>query len=134
MSRYLSLSLLALSAVSSAKFSAEFVSYDVDPSAKSIEIPAAEVALPIIGTTARSSFKKHMMHSLQKHATGNSHISTLAGSSMDEEYLVNVTIGNQHFPVIVDTGRYVNGASLSMTYDYSLHICCYPTSVAPISG
>lgn len=105
MSRVLPFALLALSA--SAKFTAEFVTYG---SAKDVEtdvnIPPAEVSLPFTGKSPRSAFKKHVRESLRAHFASSSSVAPLAGSGFDEEYLVNITVGGQHFPVIVDTGRY----------------------------
>ena len=59
-------------------------------------IPAADFYVSIVDTTPRSNAKKTLMKNFTASA---------AGSDLDEEYLVNVTIGGQPFSIQIDTGR-----------------------------
>lgn len=113
MSRLFPLSLLVLSA--SAKFTAEFVSFSSSEHIEvDVDIPAAKFALPFAGKAPRSPFKKHNRDALRSHLAGGAPVAPLAGSDFDDEYLVNITIGGQHFPVIVDTGRYYHVVSSTL--------------------
>ncbi|KAJ7153281.1 acid protease [Mycena filopes] len=74
-------------------------------------LPTAQFSVPIAAKTPRRSSKKNALAALRgkhlptKAAKGGSG-STVAvdGSDFDEEYLTNVTIGGQHFSLIIDTG------------------------------
>lgn len=75
-----------------------------------VVVPAAQFSVAISGTTPRSSAKKAMMQALRSSvaaAAGSQFTTPVAGSDFDEEYLTNVTVGGQHFSLIVDTGRFV---------------------------
>lgn len=50
---------------------------------------------------------------------GSNFTTIVGGSDFDEEYLTNVTFGEQDFLLIVDTGRYVHRVSWYMN-DISL--------------
>ena len=63
------------------------------------DIPAAEYSVPIADTVPRSR------KTLQYLRETGGFTSSLAGSSFDQAYLVNVTIGGKLFRLIVDTGR-----------------------------
>ncbi|KAJ7033574.1 acid protease [Mycena alexandri] len=71
-------------------------------------IPAAEFSVPISAKTPRRSSKKNALAALRGRPTTKAPASgsTVAvdGSDFDEEYLTNVTIGGQHFSLIIDTG------------------------------
>lgn len=71
-------------------------------------LPAAEFSTAFSATTPRSKAKKARMDFLRSSLAsqaGRNFTSVLAGSDFDEEYLMNVTIGNQEFYLILDTGR-----------------------------
>lgn len=87
-------------------FSAHFVSHHSNPSAAlpSRVIPVAEHSLQISGKVPRSTAKKNLRSQLRQYLSkSTSDIAPIAGSDYDEEYLVNGTIGGQHFSFIVDT-------------------------------
>ncbi|KAJ6544502.1 aspartic peptidase domain-containing protein [Mycena capillaripes] len=66
-------------------------------------LPRAAFAAPIVSRTSRKASKAHALHSLRA-AGGGTHTAPLMGAQYDYEYLVPVTIGDQDFFVIVDTG------------------------------
>ena len=76
-----------------------------------VVLPAAEYSLPIAGSVPRSTRRKQLREQLRVYynpskAAGGPYVAPVEGSDFDEEYLVNITAGgNQHFSVIVDTGR-----------------------------
>jgi hypothetical protein len=79
---------------------------DVAPRSAS-PLPAAEFSVAFSGTTPRSKAKKSIMQSLRSSLSsqaGSNFTAVLAGSDFDEEYLTSVTLGNQKFEHIVDTG------------------------------
>lgn len=109
MSPLSSLSLFAFASLVAAEVSVEYISYGSSKEVKrDSTLPSASFTLPFVGKTRRSKAKKHLRQSLAALTSGTSYTSPLAGADLDEEYLVNITIGGQHFPVIVDTGRFVN--------------------------
>jgi hypothetical protein len=81
-------------------------------------LPPAEFSVPFTAKTPRRSSKKGALAALRgkptKKIPGKKALgaggSTVAvdGSDFDDEYLTNVTIGGQHFSLIIDTGRSVS--------------------------
>ncbi|KAJ7618179.1 aspartic peptidase domain-containing protein [Mycena polygramma] len=73
-------------------------------------LPPAEFSVPFTAKTPRRKAKKNALASIRgkptKKAPGAGGASTVVvdGSDFDEEYLTNVTIGGQHFSLIIDTG------------------------------
>lgn len=108
MSPLSSLSLFAFASLVAAEVSVEYISYGSSREVKrDSTLPLASFTLPFVGKSPRSKAKKHLRQSLAALTAGTSYTSPAAGADLDEEYLVNITIGGQHFPVIMDTGRSV---------------------------
>ncbi|KAJ7065390.1 aspartic peptidase domain-containing protein [Mycena amicta] len=66
-------------------------------------IPPAQFIAPITAKAPRRSSKKAHITNLRSKVSGNT-TATLAGADLDQEYLTEITVGGQTFPVIVDTG------------------------------
>jgi hypothetical protein len=69
-------------------------------------IPPAPFTVPFTGSQKKRDTKKQLLKVLKKKGgrAGSGLNAPLAGSDLDEEYLVNATIGGQTFSLIVDTG------------------------------
>ncbi|KAJ3773568.1 acid protease [Lentinula raphanica] len=70
-------------------------------------LPAADYSVAITASTPRTKAKKFMMQALresQAAQAGSNFTTVVGGSDFDEEYLTNVTFGEQDFLLIVDTG------------------------------
>ncbi|KAF8315777.1 aspartic peptidase domain-containing protein [Cantharellus anzutake] len=66
-------------------------------------IPPASKLLPLV-SQPRSMYKKQLVEGICRNLPDHFWTTSLAGSSLDQEYLANVTIGGQNFSLIVDTG------------------------------
>ena len=71
--------------------------------AQTVDLPKAQFVAEFTGSVPRSAQKNAILRQLRGPASKTIQI---AGSDGDEEYLTNITIGGQHFDVIIDTGRY----------------------------
>ncbi|KAJ7493834.1 acid protease [Mycena latifolia] len=70
-------------------------------------LPPADFAVPFTAKTPRRKSKKAALAALRgqnRAGSGTSDTVGVEGTFGDEEYLTNITIGGQHFSVIVDTG------------------------------
>ncbi|KAJ7087075.1 acid protease [Mycena epipterygia] len=70
-------------------------------------LPAADFAVPFTAKTPGRKSKKGALTALRggkRTAPTSSSTVVVDGSDFDEEYLTNVTVGGQHFSLIVDTG------------------------------
>ncbi|KAJ7466275.1 aspartic peptidase domain-containing protein [Mycena galericulata] len=65
-------------------------------------LPPADFSVPFSGKVPRRKSKRSALAALR--GKGASDTVVVDGSDFDEEYLTNVTIGGQHFSLIVDTG------------------------------
>lgn len=68
-------------------------------------LPAAQFSVPFSGKAPRSQYKKSLLKAVGGQAsesTGDTGV--LAGSKLDQEYLIDIIIGGQKFKVSVDTG------------------------------
>nr|GAT51413.1 acid protease [Mycena chlorophos] len=99
------LSVLSLACASSAEF---VVSRHVSNVARTVvepaDIPPAQFVMPITQTTPRRASKKANLAALRAYLCGDKDTAVLSGSDLDQEYLTDVTVGGQTFPLIVDTG------------------------------
>jgi hypothetical protein len=89
------------------------------PHAKEAAIlPPAQFSVPFTAKTPRRSSKKSALAALRgkpaKRVPGKAPVTgaggttvVVDGSDFDDEYLTNVTVGGQHFSLIIDTGRCV---------------------------
>ncbi|KAJ6541051.1 acid protease [Mycena vulgaris] len=70
------------------------------------ELPPADFAVPFTAKAPRRKSKKSALAALRgkTRAAGGGSTVVVDGSDFDDEYLTNVTIGGQHFSLIVDTG------------------------------
>ncbi|KAJ6536853.1 aspartic peptidase domain-containing protein [Mycena capillaripes] len=73
-------------------------------------LPPAEFSVPFTAKTPRRSSKKSALAALRnkpsksRPSVGGGSTVSVDGSDFDDEYLTNVTIGGQHFSLIIDTG------------------------------
>lgn len=65
-------------------------------------LPSAQYSVPLSQKVPRPRAKKAALRALRQRAANFTDV--LAGSSSDQEYLTDITIGGQVFKVIVDTG------------------------------
>jgi hypothetical protein len=72
-------------------------------------LPEAQFTVPFSASVPRSEAKKQRLNALRDSvATGTSNFTTPAsGTTFDQEYVANVTIGGQTFALRIDTGRCV---------------------------
>ncbi|KAJ7743456.1 aspartic peptidase domain-containing protein [Mycena maculata] len=64
-------------------------------------LPPAEFSIPFTGKVSQRKSKKSALAALRGKSSSTV---VVDGSDFDEEYLTNVTVGGQHFSLIVDTG------------------------------
>ncbi|KAJ3801452.1 aspartic peptidase domain-containing protein [Lentinula aff. detonsa] len=70
-------------------------------------LPAADYSVVITASAPRTKAKRFLMQALresQAAQAGSNFTTVVGGSDFDEEYLTNVTFGEQDFLLIVDTG------------------------------
>lgn len=67
-------------------------------------LPPAQYAIPLAQKVPRHPYKTNIRNAVLKHKKAANYTGILAGSDDDEEYLTDITIGEQNFTVIVDTG------------------------------
>lgn len=99
----LSLLVVALAAVSTNAYEVTRFA----PSTGSVEpevLPPAQFSVALAAKVPRSTYKNSMRSAVLGRWKPSNYTGVLAGSSDDEEYLINITIGGQNFQVIVDTG------------------------------
>jgi len=99
--------LSALSLVGAAQAEYHFVRHTslATRSQEPAVLPPAEFSVPFSGKAPRRQSKKTALSALRgASAKAPSDTVVVDGSDFDEEYLTNVTIGGQHFSLIVDTG------------------------------
>ncbi|KAI0034703.1 acid protease [Vararia minispora EC-137] len=70
----------------------------------SASLKAADYSLALTRTVARPKSKREALRHLSKRVVAANDIAIIAGSDLDEEYITNITFGNQNFTAIVDTG------------------------------
>lgn len=94
------------SLASGAKPSVEYVSYSsIGAVELETDIPLAPYSLPFIGKALRPASHKHHWDALSAYLSAGQFTSPLAGTLGDSTHITNITVGGQHFTVIVDTGR-----------------------------
>ncbi|KAJ4500466.1 aspartic peptidase domain-containing protein [Lentinula lateritia] len=100
------ISLFSLSVSATPTITRRHVS-SVGPRTPSSPLPAADYAVPITASVPRTKAKRFLMQALresQAAQAGSNFTTIIGGSDFDEEYLTNVTFGEQDFLLIVDTG------------------------------
>ncbi|KAF7315938.1 Acid protease [Mycena indigotica] len=96
-------------------------------------IPPADFSVAITGKTPRRRAKKVALERLRGKPTfkstrpgrGGSSTVPVDGSDFDDEYLTNVTVGGQHFSLIIDTGS-------SDTWVAQKNFNCFDLTGAPL--
>ena len=84
--------------------------------APNIAIPPAPFVTHLSRKVPRRAAKKQALRELRQHA---SKVAVVVGADDDEEYATAVTVGNQQFEVIIDTGRCDHYPNV---YDYYSHL------------
>lgn len=83
------------------------------PVRKNVVIPRAEHSLTMHPVPA-SSYQTQIRKELQSYSGT---VAPLAGDLTVESYAVNVTAGNQHFALLIDTGRLVSDGRIGWAFN-----------------
>jgi hypothetical protein len=107
------LSVLALLGATHAEYSVVRHTSLAPRSKEATMLPPADFTAAITAKTPRRKSKKAALAALRgkttpsRAAVAGSTTVAVDGSDFDDEYLTNVTVGGQHFSLIIDTGRCV---------------------------